>query len=76
MCVFSLLLCCFDCNHVNGSLDPRTYSVRKKSRKRFNFRQLLTDYFRDEACKNTVYNVCFCVTLFQNLFSFFNGSFP
>ena len=49
-----------------------TYSVREKSRKRFNFKQLLTDYCRDEACKNKVYDVRFCVTLFQNLFSFFS----
>lgn len=30
------------------------YSIRKKSRKRFNFKQLVTDYCRDEALKKTV----------------------
>lgn len=29
-------------------------SIRKKSRKRFNFKQLVTDYCRDEPLKKTV----------------------
>lgn len=42
MYVFLLLLCCFNFNHISGSLDPLDIFYMEKSRKRLNFGQLVT----------------------------------
>lgn len=62
---FFLLLYHFNFNHINGSLDTLDTFYKEKSRKRFNFRELIIAGMK---LKKPVYNVGFCVTLFQNLF--------
>lgn len=64
---FLLLLCWFNFNHINGSLDPLDILYKEKKDLILDNWLLLLGW----AVKK-VYNVYFYVTLFQDLFSFFS----